>query len=120
NLGPDLASDVVVTDTLPAGATAASASGPGWACGAPSGGVLTCTRASMDVGAAPPITLTLTAPSSGSLTNTASVRGSNVDPVAANDTAAETTTVSGAPVGADLEITIGGVSETVEAGQALT
>ncbi len=62
NAGPDTATTLTVTDTLPAGVTNAAASGTGWTCNPPSGGAISCTRASLAVGAAPNITLTATAP----------------------------------------------------------
>src|SRR4030095_3709847 len=56
NAGPAPASTVTVTDPLPAGTAFVSATGSGWACNQASGTV-TCTRARLAVGAAPPITI---------------------------------------------------------------
>ena len=61
NAGPASATNVRVTDPLPAGVTSASATGTGWTCAIASGTV-TCTRATLAVGAAPPIAITVTAP----------------------------------------------------------
>src|SRR5206468_3809964 len=73
NAGPSTATSVSVTDTLPAGVTFVSAAGSGWSCSQASG-VVTCTRASLAPGAAPAITIVVTAPSEGgTLSNTASV-----------------------------------------------
>lgn len=51
NIGPNAATDVVITDTIPANTTFTSAieeaGGPGFACGTPTGGVFTCTLASL-------------------------------------------------------------------------
>src|SRR5689334_16657282 len=55
NAGPSNAATVSVSDTLPAGETFVSASGTGWNCTGTS--TVTCTRASLGVGAAPTITL---------------------------------------------------------------
>ncbi len=73
NLGPSPASNVSVSDTLPAGVTFVSASGTGWAC-AEAGGVVTCTRAALAVGAAPDITVvvTVTASAVSPITNAVS------------------------------------------------
>jgi uncharacterized repeat protein (TIGR01451 family) len=69
NQGPSAASNVVITDAVPAGVTAISASGTGWTCNV-SGQTVTCSRASMAVGNAP-ITISGTAPTTtGSITNT--------------------------------------------------
>ncbi len=85
NLGGDAAADVAVTDTLPAGVTYQSASGDGWSC-SESSGTVTCTRASLAVGVAPDITITVTAPgTSGDITNTASVSASTYDPDLSNN-----------------------------------
>ena len=97
NLGPsdDLAT-VTVTDTLPGGVTFSSATGTGWICGEV-GGVVTCTRSGLAVGAAPLITVLLTVdpPTTGTLTNTVSVASATTDPSpGANDTnVVELTTV---------------------------
>jgi uncharacterized repeat protein (TIGR01451 family) len=54
NRGPDAAHDVVLSDTVPANATFSSAvetTSLGFNCGTPTGGVFTCTLASMPAGA---------------------------------------------------------------------
>lgn len=95
NNGPSQAIDVTVTDTLPAGATFVSASGPGWTCGR-TGGTVTCTRPTLDPGAAPPITLRVKAPSgTATLVNFATVSGTNVDSNGGNNTASALITVQG-------------------------
>jgi len=98
NAGPDPASYLVVTDTLPAGTTFQCASGSG-ACGAADGwtcneaaGMVTCTRTSLAVGAAPNIIIMVTAPAAGgTINNTASVTSTAADPSAANITNAKLT-----------------------------
>jgi len=68
NDGPSTASNLVVTDTVPAGVTGIAASGAGWACSV-SGQVVTCNRASLPVGFAT-ITITGNAPFvPGNITN---------------------------------------------------
>lgn len=87
NGGPDSASNVTVTDTLPAGATFVSATGTGWTCNNLLN-VVTCTLPTLAVGPAAPITLTMLAPTTfvtTTLTNTASVTSDSIDSTPAND-----------------------------------
>ena len=97
NLGPDPTSGTIsVANTLPAGATGASGSGSGWSCGAPSGGVITCTQPGplASSGALPTLTISMTAPiTTGNITNSATVSNSVADPDSANNTASVTTNV---------------------------
>ena len=95
NGGPDDASAVKVVDTLPAGTTFVSATGTNWTCNNVSGTV-TCNRTGGNLapGAAPPITVVVTAPNTaGTISNTATVSSPN-DDTPANNTATEPTTVS--------------------------
>lgn len=93
NLGPAVATSVSVTDTLPAGVTFVSATGTGWTCAA-AGQDVSCTRATLDFGDAPPIDLVVTAPASaGTITNTATVSAAGADITPANNTASIATTV---------------------------
>ncbi|MFN8459054.1 MAG: FG-GAP-like repeat-containing protein, partial [Anaerolineae bacterium] len=94
NTGPTTATYLLVTDTLPSGVAFVSISGAGWNCGQ-GGGVVTCTRPSLGVGAAPTIVITTTAPiAAGVITNTATVTGAVIDAVMGNNTVTVTTTVS--------------------------
>ncbi|MBL0213438.1 MAG: OmpA family protein [Myxococcales bacterium] len=103
NLGPSNAAGITVTNTLPAGTTFTSATGTGWACSA-AVLVVTCTRATLVPGAAPPITIVATMPATGGVvTDTATVASTSADPSAANNTATQTTTVVGS---ADIAITL--------------
>ncbi|HEU4887522.1 MAG TPA: hypothetical protein VFV49_06530, partial [Thermoanaerobaculia bacterium] len=106
NAGPDVATSVTVSDTLPPGHTAISANGTGWSCGV-AGDVVTCTAGTLPVGTAPPITVNATAPSSPqAMINTASVSASNPDPTAGNNSANAGVTVA-AP-SADLALSVTG------------
>lgn len=106
NAGPLVACSVTVTDTLPGGVAFVSAGGSGWAC-VQSAGVVTCTAASLPMGAAPPISITVTAPTaSGFLTNRATISSQTPDPVPANNTASVTSAV-GSPQSA---LSIGSVA----------
>lgn len=115
NLGNSTSGTVTVANTLPSGATAASGSGSGWSCGAPSGGVITCTAAALGSGnSLPTLTIAMTAPvASGNVTNSATVSSSVSDPNATNNTASVTTNVGPQ---ANLSITKTGPA-SVSAGQ---
>jgi uncharacterized repeat protein (TIGR01451 family) len=85
-----------VTDTLPAGVTYLNAGGSGWTCGE-AGGVVTCTRASLGVTAAPDITLTGVAPATaGVFTNTATVTSTSSSPTSPITAIATATVIAGA------------------------
>ena len=93
NSGPQAASSLSVSQTLPAGVTFGSATGSGWTCGH-SSGTVTCTRPSLDAGAAPDITVQVTpGPAATILSSSASVSAAESDPYPANNTDTETTTV---------------------------
>ena len=93
NAGPQSAGAVTVTDELPPSLVFSNASGLDWTC-AQSAGTLTCTRSSLAVGEAPPIVIRGTAPlSSGIITNTVVVAGSELDPDLGNNTATADTRV---------------------------
>src|SRR5690606_14588338 len=61
NHSSEQASNVIVTDTLPAEVTYLDAGGEGWSC-AQESGVVTCRIAQLSAGPATPITITVTAP----------------------------------------------------------
>ena len=96
-----------VANTLPAGVTGASGSGTGWSCGAPAGGVITCTSTSSIAsgGSYPALTFSMTAPADGaSISDSATVSSPN-DANGGNDSDSVSTTVT--PV-TDLEVTKSG------------
>src|SRR5262249_19277864 len=93
------------------------ASGSGWSCGE-SSGTVTCTRDTLSPGAAPDITIHVTAPSvGGSLSNTASVSSATDDPDTSNNGAGADKTVTGLP---DLSIRKSDDPDPVTAGATLT
>jgi uncharacterized repeat protein (TIGR01451 family) len=97
NGGPGAAlSRITVTDTLPAGVTFVSATGPGWSCSA-AGQTVTCTTDDdLAAGASSTITLVVAVPASAlgsTLTNTASVSNSETDATSADRTASAAATV---------------------------
>ena len=96
NAGPSTATSVSVSDALPAGAGFVSASGSGWSCSGTS--TVTCTRASLPTGAAPAITISITAPgTAGTATNSVTVSSATNDPAAGNNLATASTTVNAVP-----------------------
>ena len=102
NNGPDPAASVVLTDTLPASTTFVSLSTPaGWSCTTPAvgaGGSISCSTASMSVGAATFMLTVAVAPSAtGTISNTATVGSSTNDPTPANNSSVAATLVDGAP-----------------------
>jgi uncharacterized repeat protein (TIGR01451 family) len=87
NNGPDLATNVVVLGTIPAGTTFDSASATSGSCSSTvtTGGVA-CTISSMQAGSTATVTIVLTANQPGGYTSSASVSsGNNIDPVPGNN-----------------------------------
>jgi uncharacterized repeat protein (TIGR01451 family) len=96
NAGPNAATSVSVTDTIPSGSTLVSATGSGLDCTGT--GPVTCTLATLAVGAAPAITVIVDAPlASGLATNGASVSAATGDPSAGNNSSSASTTVNAIP-----------------------
>ena len=81
NFGPSSAGGVVVTDSLPVGVTFVSASGGGLN----NSGVVNWSLGTLTNGQSSNITVTVSAPASGSLTNTASVSTPTGDPNLTNN-----------------------------------
>lgn len=100
NNGPDVAANVSLDDTLPAGTTFVSLSAPnGWLCGTPAagaGGTITCAIDSFSGSAG--FTLVVNVDSSVSagtvLTNTATATSKTPDPIPSNNSGTATTTVA--------------------------
>jgi len=103
NLGPNNASAITVTNTLPSDVTFVSASGSGWSC-SNAGQTVTCTRASLNSGVtAPALTITaqVTGAITGTITDSVTVSSTTGDPDPNNNTATEDTVIS---TGTDLAI----------------
>jgi uncharacterized repeat protein (TIGR01451 family) len=98
NSGPDIATNVTVTDPQVAGLTYGA---PTWRIGGPSqpcataAGAITCQAPSLAVGADMVVTIPVTASSAGTVTNNASVIATEADPNTADNVAQRTTTVRG-------------------------
>ena len=92
NNGPSPATDVIVTDTLPAGTTLVSA--PNHCTGNPT---ITCTIGAMAIGATSTIELVVTMPSTtGDVVNTANVESTTADATPGNDSSSVLITVAAA------------------------
>lgn len=99
NLGPDAATGVAVTDQLPKGVDFVSASASSGQC-ARKGRKVTCELGgigapTVDYSGSPTVTLSVIPREAGTIVNTASVKGDQKDPAAANDKATATTVVVG-------------------------
>jgi len=86
NNGPAIATNVTVTDTLPTEVAYVSAIPSQGTC-SQAGGTVTCPLGIMASGATATITITVTAITRGSVTNTASVTATQLDPVMGNNSA---------------------------------
>lgn len=105
NAGPDAATALVLTNTLPAGTTFASLVSPaGWTCVTPAvgaSGTVTCSAATLAAAANAAFTLSVTVdagtPGGTVLSNTASIAAASGDPSLADNSATTTTTVQTPP-----------------------
>jgi uncharacterized repeat protein (TIGR01451 family) len=113
DLGPAPATGVTVTDNLPKGVGLVSATGPSGAC-ATQGGKVTCaigslTPTAVKYGGSPAtVTIVVTPLNTGTIRNTATVKGDQKDPVNANNKATAATRVLGAPTCRGATATISG------------
>jgi len=111
--GPSPATGVTVTDNLPKRVDLVSASGPSGAC-AVQGGKITCPVGSLkpigiNYGGAPAtVTIVVVPRSSGTISNTATVKGDQKDPVAGNNKTTATTRVLAAPTCRGVPATVSG------------
>jgi uncharacterized repeat protein (TIGR01451 family)/CSLREA domain-containing protein len=115
NNGPSQATNVTLTDTLPSNVTFVS-SLPGLPICTRSGSTVTCNLGTLNSGATSTVTLIVIPTLSGTLTNTASVTSSGIDPNPTNNTATESSTVTSA----DLAITKSDSPDPVLVGRDLT
>lgn len=102
NAGPNEATGVVVTDQLPKGVDVVSATATQGKCAA-KGQKVTCELGSISFGTgpsysgSPTVTIAVIPRKEGTITNTATVKGNQNDPVSGNNKATATTRVVGAP-----------------------
>ena len=93
NNGPDTATGVTLTDTLPSNVTVNSVSTNQGSCGLPSGGVFICSLGTLINGQSVTITLVVTTTTAGLIGNTASVAGNESESTTVNNSASVTTNV---------------------------
>lgn len=96
NAGPEVASGVVLTDTLPGGAAFVSAQSSQGDCNEAAGKV-TCNVGELAAGACAEVQIKVRPGVAEAITNTATVTGDEIDPNPANNAATATTTVSSLP-----------------------
>ncbi|MGI8785711.1 MAG: hypothetical protein ACR2L2_18920 [Acidobacteriota bacterium] len=120
NKGRSTATQVIVTDTLPAGVTFVSATSTQGGCSF-SGGTVTCTLGTLLRNVSRTITIVVTPTTVGAKSNTVSISGNSGenDPVAGNNSRTVSTTVNGVP---DLSIikSDGGLAFTVSVNGSYT
>jgi uncharacterized repeat protein (TIGR01451 family) len=95
NNGPDRATGVRVTDTVPAGTTFVSANASQGNCTGTT--PVTCNLGALGTGETATVTMVVRPRSAGTITNTARAQATQTDAVAANNVATETTTVNPRP-----------------------
>ena len=96
NLSTSGASNVVLTDTIPAASTYVSSSANAGGTCSQSAGIVTCNWASISAGQSPTTTIVVTPTAAGTLTNSATVSATQPDPNNANNTSTQSTTVNAA------------------------
>jgi uncharacterized repeat protein (TIGR01451 family) len=106
NNGPNDATGVVLTDTLPADTTFVSAAPSQGTCPDPVGNTLTCNLGNIaNGGSNATVEIVVTTGQAGTIINTVSVDGTEEDPVSGNDSTTEDTTVTEVGLMADLVVT---------------
>jgi uncharacterized repeat protein (TIGR01451 family) len=95
NNGPNPATGVTVTDTLPSGLSAKSSTASQGSCSGTT--TVTCSLGDLASGASATVSIVVTTSTAGTITNSASVSGNQPDPNSANNSATQQTTVAAAP-----------------------
>ena len=116
NSGPQDATNVSLTDTLPAGVTYESATPTQGSC-SESSGTVTCALGTIASGAGAIVEVKVTPQNAGTITNQAAVTSDLADPDSADASASENTTVRAV---ADLALTKGDSPDPVLAGELIT
>ena len=118
NNGPTTATNILLTDFLPANADLISIT-PGQGSCSASWPVETCGLGSLGSGASASLTVVVSPREAGTLTHTANVMASEVDPLMDNNSATESTTVNEALV-PNLSVTVSDSPDPVVVNQPLT
>lgn len=113
----ETATNVVVTDTLPPGATFVDATPSQGSCGAPSAGKFDCSLGSIAGLAEATVLVRVRSAAAGTMTNDATVTSAEVDPDLANNRADQLTTVT---QGANLGMQLTPSAPTVQSGGQLS
>jgi uncharacterized repeat protein (TIGR01451 family) len=95
--GPDATSGTItLSNTVPAGVTAASGSGTGWTCGALTGSLITCTSTTSIPmsGVSTPLVISMNAPASGPATDSVTVSAATADPNPSNNTVSQAVVIT--------------------------
>src|SRR5205823_14572823 len=108
-----LATGVLVTDTMPAGASFVSASSTKGSC-TRSGGIVTCRIPSLTAAAAATITLKVKPVASGAISNTATAEANEPESNPADNSSKESTTITAS---SDLKVTVNDGKTSIAAGQ---
>ena len=95
NNGPNAATNVTVTDTLPSGLSARSSTASQGSCSGTT--TVTCAIGNLANGASATVTVVVRPTKAGKITNTASVSATEADNNTANNSASQETTISAAP-----------------------
>lgn len=103
NNGPDPATNVVVTDNLPAGVTFVSATASAGGTATQAGADVVATFPTLTAGAIATVTITVRPTMTGVVTNRATVTSGDIDPDPSSNTSTETTTIS---IPADLSVAV--------------
>lgn len=114
NNGPDAASAVVFTDTLPGNGTFQSASPSQGACSAAAGSTFSCSLGQMPAGATAAVTVHIASSTPGPLSDSATLSSTSSDPNLGNNSAGISTTVN------DYSVALSPASVSIPAGQAAT
>ena len=120
NLGPDMATDVTLTDTLPTEVTLLSTTASQGSC-SESGGTITCSIGDLVVESEAKVAITVTPTATGEISNSAEVSGTETDPDGSNNITTTATTVNApAPsLEADLDIVKTNLPAPATAGNSL-
>lgn len=120
NAGPNRATGVTITDTVPASLSGVTATSPDATCTV-SGRLVTCVVGDLASGETATVTIAGTTTVDGRITNTAAVVGDQPDPEIDDNTAVEETTVgAGGGGNADLSLLKADAPDPVAVGQTLT
>lgn len=116
NSGPDTASNVLVSDTLPSDFSVSSVTPSTGSCSDTSAPSIQCELGNLANAASANITIVGSVSQSGTITNSVSVSSDTLDTNTANNNAVETTTVNAAPSCGDGQVNQG--TEICDEGQA--